>query len=203
MATAEQLFGRFGIDGVSLREIGTAAGQTNTSAVQYHFKDKHSLAVAIINDRLVRIEPMLREQIDRLVEDDTLDDRGLLRALWQSMTMFRGDNGDHPFCRFFLQFVLQPHDHPTRDLAAFRRSRKVPAELPQLARLHRLLRGQYEALSPSAYVARIRIVGRMFLAAIVEHDNARLFVPGKGQSDFDFELILDLSTAAMAAPQRK
>ena len=32
---AEQLFAAHGIDGVSLREINRAAGQSNTGAVQY------------------------------------------------------------------------------------------------------------------------------------------------------------------------
>ena len=35
---AEELFAARGIDGVSLREINRAAGQSNTGAVQYHFR---------------------------------------------------------------------------------------------------------------------------------------------------------------------
>ena len=37
---AEGLFAERGIEGVSLRQIGTAAGNGNNSAVQYHFGTK-------------------------------------------------------------------------------------------------------------------------------------------------------------------
>jgi AcrR family transcriptional regulator len=205
MTTGEQLFGRFGIDAVSLREIGAAAGQTNSSVVQYHFNDKRGLVIAIINDRLARLETVRHEHLDRLSTSTAPDPRELLRVLWAPMTSIRGPNGEHPFCRFLLQYVLQPQgpEHPARDPVAYRRSRRVPAELPQLGRLRRLLRSRYTQLSESAYGVRLTAVGLMFLSTIVEHDNARLLAPAGKFAEFDLELILDLAIAAMAAPLRK
>lgn len=52
MATAERLFALHGIDGVSLRQIGAAAGIGNNSAVQYHFGSKEGLVKAILLHRL-------------------------------------------------------------------------------------------------------------------------------------------------------
>ena len=49
--TAEQLFAERGIHGVSLREIGLAAGQRNNGVTQYHFGDKAGLVVAIFERR--------------------------------------------------------------------------------------------------------------------------------------------------------
>jgi AcrR family transcriptional regulator len=200
MTTGELLFGRFGIDGVSLREIGVAAGQTNSSVVQYHFKDKRGLVISIINDRFARLEPLRREQLDSLGTDAT-DPRELLRILWAPMITLRGPDGEHPFCRFLLQYVLQPQGpaHPNFDPVAYRRSRRVPAHLPQMARLRRLLRGRYGQLSASAYDSRLTAVGLMFLSTMVEHDNARLLAPAGKFAEFDLELILDLAIAAMAA----
>jgi AcrR family transcriptional regulator len=53
---AERLFAERGYDGVSLREIGAAAGSGNNSAVQYHFGSKEQLVVAIFEHRLSYID---------------------------------------------------------------------------------------------------------------------------------------------------
>ncbi|WP_319457364.1 MULTISPECIES: TetR/AcrR family transcriptional regulator [unclassified Mycobacterium] len=50
--TAERLFATHGVDGVPLRQIGTAAGMGNKSAVQYHFGSKEALLQAILASRL-------------------------------------------------------------------------------------------------------------------------------------------------------
>ena len=52
----ERLFAERGFDGVSLREIGAAAGSGNNSAVQYHFGSKEQLVVAIFENRLNYID---------------------------------------------------------------------------------------------------------------------------------------------------
>ena len=53
---AERLFAERGYDGVSLREIGVAAGSSNNSAVQYHFGSKEQLVVSIFDHRLSYID---------------------------------------------------------------------------------------------------------------------------------------------------
>jgi AcrR family transcriptional regulator len=53
---AERLFAERGYDGVSMREIGVAAGSSNNSAVQYHFGSKEQLVVAIFDHRLSYID---------------------------------------------------------------------------------------------------------------------------------------------------
>jgi AcrR family transcriptional regulator len=53
---AERLFAERGYEGVSLREIGAAAGSSNNSAVQYHFGSKEQLVVAIFENRLNYID---------------------------------------------------------------------------------------------------------------------------------------------------
>src|SRR5262245_45806607 len=44
---AERMFAERGIEAVSLRAIGEAAGQRNKTAVQYHFGDRTALVSAI------------------------------------------------------------------------------------------------------------------------------------------------------------
>ncbi len=46
--SARRLFAEQGIEAVSLREVARAAGHRNTNAVQYHFGDRQSLLVAVV-----------------------------------------------------------------------------------------------------------------------------------------------------------
>jgi AcrR family transcriptional regulator len=53
---AETLFAEAGVDGVSLRQIGTAIGSANTNVVAYHFGDKDALVIAIFKHRLAAFD---------------------------------------------------------------------------------------------------------------------------------------------------
>ena len=52
---AELLYGDRGVDGVSLREIRLAAGQRNSSALQFHFGDADGLLRALAERHMPRI----------------------------------------------------------------------------------------------------------------------------------------------------
>jgi AcrR family transcriptional regulator len=60
LEAAERLFAERGIENVSLREIGAAAGQRNNSAVQYHFGTRDELVRALCEARLA---PLNRRRI--------------------------------------------------------------------------------------------------------------------------------------------
>lgn len=60
---AERLFAERGIGGVSLREVGAAAGQRNNSAAQYHFGSKDGLVRAIFERRMVPIDRRRRAML--------------------------------------------------------------------------------------------------------------------------------------------
>jgi AcrR family transcriptional regulator len=77
IGAAERLFAARGIDGVSLREINRAAGQSNTGAVQYHFGDRDGLVLALIAKHRRDTEPRRHALLDQY-EDAGVDD---LRAL--------------------------------------------------------------------------------------------------------------------------
>ena len=53
--TAERLWGERGVDGVSLREIRIAAGQRNSSALQFHFGGQAGLLLALADRHLPRV----------------------------------------------------------------------------------------------------------------------------------------------------
>ena len=62
---AEQLFATLGIDGAQTRDITRLAGQSNPSAVQYHFGSRQGLLDAISAERQQRTEQALCLLLDR------------------------------------------------------------------------------------------------------------------------------------------
>lgn len=78
---AEQLFAARGIDGVSLREINRAAGQSNTGAVQYHFGDRDTLVRAVIDKHRRDTEPRRHALLDQYEATGADDLRALAAAL--------------------------------------------------------------------------------------------------------------------------
>ncbi len=74
MVTAERLFAMNGVEGVSLREIQAAAGQSNSSVIAYHFGSQAGLVRALLEFRYQNINArraeLLQEARDRGVADD-------------------------------------------------------------------------------------------------------------------------------------
>jgi AcrR family transcriptional regulator len=68
--TAERLFALHGLDGVSLRQIGQAAGTGNNSAVQYHFGTKEQLIQAIFEYRLPQLNERRRVLVAQVQPGD-------------------------------------------------------------------------------------------------------------------------------------
>jgi AcrR family transcriptional regulator len=68
--TAERLFAERGLEGVSLRQIGAAAGNGNHSVVQYHFGSRDQLVRAIFEYRLTHLDDRRRMLMARRRPDD-------------------------------------------------------------------------------------------------------------------------------------
>jgi AcrR family transcriptional regulator len=127
---AERLFGRYGVEGVSLRQIAAEAGAANNSAVHYHFGSKESLAQAIFEYRLpqlmqrrrllaVQREPGLRGCMEQyllpLVELAELGDCCYLTFLEQ----LQGSSfEDHPFSHLPKSFQ-EPHEAFMQEAMSF------------------------------------------------------------------------------------
>lgn len=104
---AERLVAERGIE-VSSRDIATAAGQRNNSAVQYHFGSRDALHEAVIRRRQVPLEARRRELLDALASDGRLDDTlGLVDALVRPMTELLASGPTH-----YARFLEQVRRHP-------------------------------------------------------------------------------------------
>jgi AcrR family transcriptional regulator len=102
---AERLYAERGVNGVSLREIGAAAGQRNTAAARYHFGSKQGLLDAIFEHRMVPINARRLALLDRLdAEGRGHELRGLAEAFLLPLAEELGEVG-HP--SFYLRFAAQ------------------------------------------------------------------------------------------------
>lgn len=66
---AEELFAAQGVDGAQLRDIVALAGQSNPSAVQYHFGSRAGLVDAVMAGRQQRTEQVLAPLLDAAPDD--------------------------------------------------------------------------------------------------------------------------------------
>jgi AcrR family transcriptional regulator len=110
MLAGERLFAERGFRGVSLREIGAAAGQRNNSAAQYHFGSRLGLAEAIFGYRMAVINEQRVARLDRLAAEDRRDDlRGIMEALVVPLAEAIGSpSAPSYYARFASQLAFDP-----------------------------------------------------------------------------------------------
>ena len=103
--SAARLFAERGIDGVSLREIGQAAGQLNTGAARYHFGSKIGLVDAVFEHRMVAINERRVRMLDQITADGASADlRRLVEAFLVPLSTALGDPGRETW---YLRFAVQ------------------------------------------------------------------------------------------------
>lgn len=109
LRTAERLFAKNGIDGVSVRDI-TGAADANSAAVHYHFGSKQDLIAAILHSRMAD----LGARRERLLADLEADDRPALRDVVEALLLptvelsrDRRGGGHH-----YLGFLVAVGEHP-------------------------------------------------------------------------------------------
>jgi AcrR family transcriptional regulator len=100
IAAAERLFAERGIDAVSLREIGIAAGKRNPNVAQYHFGDRDSLIRAVVRARA----GAHHAQRDALLDEVDGDPVGLARALVEPLADELG--GDSYYLGFLFRLLV-------------------------------------------------------------------------------------------------
>lgn len=105
---AEALFAEHGLDGISLRQIGVAAGSGNNTAVQYHFGSKDLLIQAIFEYRL----PGLHRRRDLIVaERQPADVRSWLECQIRPVLEQSELEQSH-----YLSFVAMLYQHGRQDV---------------------------------------------------------------------------------------
>ena len=112
---AERLWSERGVNGVSLREIGAAAGQRNTGAARYHFGSKEGLVNAVFQHRMVPVNERREALLAELAGHDL---RGLAEAFLYPLSEQLGEPGRPSwYLRFSMQAAYVEGAAPT-DLSA-------------------------------------------------------------------------------------
>lgn len=99
---AERLFGSYGIEAVSLRQIGLEAEVANKSAINYHFGDRAELVRAIWAHRLPALEARRKMMLGQLyARGESRDPHAIVRLLVQPNYELLDTQGAHRYTAFF------------------------------------------------------------------------------------------------------
>lgn len=105
------LFAKHGIDGVSLRQIVSAAGQSNPSAVHYHFQSKEGLVGAVIdhvNGQLRPLQDLAMQNLFAAQAKGTLDAREVVKhAIMPFLTLYVQSYEGRMAVRFLSRLTWQ------------------------------------------------------------------------------------------------
>jgi AcrR family transcriptional regulator len=169
----ERLFAQHGLDGVSLRQIGVAAGNSNNSAVQYHFGSKEQLVRAIFEYRLPRLHGRRGLLIDQAAPGD-------LRA-WvecQARALLEQSELDGSYYASFLLvlhhygrsdvFEPLPEPYASSSRAYFDHLRSLLPDLPGPLRNHRVSRASSLIVQTAADRERSRAASAPLLPFALE-----------------------------------
>lgn len=109
IAAAETLFAERGIEGVSLRVINSAAGQKNSTALQYHFVDRRGLVRAVLAKHTPDVDVARHAMLDEYERVGRDDLRELAAALVRPSA---AKLADHDGGRAYLQVNAQVLNRP-------------------------------------------------------------------------------------------
>jgi AcrR family transcriptional regulator len=186
---AEELFGVYGLDAVSLRQVSAAAGSANNYAVQYHFGDLPGLIRAILETRMPDIERKRAQMLARLKSDGRLSEtRALMDILYLPLIEHQNTRGDRNYARLILALQNAPSglDH----------ARDTFHLMPIAEHVVDLIAANHFNIPPPLLGERHRLVAIMVLSSLFNrcppfedrHDKALV------------RNVLDMATSALLAP---
>ncbi|HPV68791.1 MAG TPA: helix-turn-helix domain-containing protein [Sphingorhabdus lacus] len=159
---AEILFAKGGIDGVSLREIASGAGQRNHHAVQYHFGNRETLVQAIFDFRMDQMEAMRGKMLEEARREGMLQDaRTIVDIIFLPQLDLIDAHGDNSYANFLCQYLLRNAD---TEFGRF------GGHLPRhIAEALALLRARLDFLDDKAAQRRLITACFMFLNILATH----------------------------------
>lgn len=193
IVTAERLFAERGIGAVSLREVGVAAGQRNTSAARYHFGDKESLVVAVLDYRMRTVnERRLQVLAQMQAQGHTSDLRSLVSAFVHPLVGSLADPDSH-YARFCAQLSSDPQYRTSWDWDSATSLRLV---------WNGIRRCLSELLEPVLDL-RMQMLSHLVMDTVADHEQANDRPRGEEIPDWAIHLVdaaVGLLTAPVTAP---
>ncbi|WP_322047545.1 helix-turn-helix domain-containing protein [Paraburkholderia sp. J67] len=103
---AQRLFALRGLEGVSIQDIISAAGQRNSASLRYYFGNKQELARELVVDGARLIDEDRQARVDRLEADGGITVRGVLEALTLPMLGLAERTGQATYIRMIANLQL-------------------------------------------------------------------------------------------------
>lgn len=191
--SAEILFAERGLDGVSLREIGKAAGSDNTGVIGYYFGSKQQLIEAIYAHRLPMIEQRRAELLaDAQGLEGAEELHTLLRASFLPVFEQKDTQGRNSYAGFLASLGRSIWSKSRKNVADL-----YPVTEELMARLQKFVPAESRALLDE----RMRLVTIMVVSAINTAEAARTDMQqGDEASERAFCDALTMAAAAISAP---
>lgn len=196
MRAAEKLIAEKGIENVSIRDILADAGQKNTSALQYHFKNLQGLIAAIQTERSketqARRGELLRDLLDETPEPSLRQICGLMVQPAFDLARSRID-----FRRYVKAFG---HELVLVEASALSRAARKGAGGSSGLQLRTLLKRALPHLDDEAYQQRMEYAVRLCASAM--YTQARQSNAFRGeQAALFFNSLLDALVGMLEAPE--
>ena len=103
---AQRLFALRGVDGVTVQEIVSAAGQRNNASLHYHFGSKMDLLAEVVLDGAKLIDAHRQRMLDQLESEGALSVRSLIEALAQPLLELGNQTGQRTYIRMIANLQL-------------------------------------------------------------------------------------------------
>ena len=192
---AESLFAEGGINGVSMREIASKAGQGNHFAVQYHFGSREGLVEAIFDYRMDQMEPVRERMLAAAERKGRLDDaRTLLDMVYLPQLELPDGEGHHSYAGFLSQYLMRSKSHRFGDFGG--------ASHPNLERTFELLRKRLSYLPEDVAQRRLVTASFMFLAILARHETFETRAADEESFEAALDDTIEQIVACVCAPLR-
>ena len=139
--SARTLFAERGAYAVSMREVGRAADQRNSNAVQYHFGDREALLAAVLRPHHALVAARRAALLDELEASPAPSLRALAGALVRPSAAMLEDAEGRAYLRIQAELIADPKNL----------ERSGPFANTDLHRWHRLVRRHIPASSVSLH----------------------------------------------------
>ena len=195
MRAAEKLIADRGMENVSIREIVSAAGQKNESALQYHFKNLSGLLEAIHAERSEQVRQQRGTMLAALLADTPEPSLRQICALMVQPT-FELARGSVDFKRYIKAFG---HQLALTDASPYREVAARGGGGASGAQIGNLLRAALPHLDTDAFARRMDAAIMLCSASMYHQARQKSAFRGK-QSDLFLHNLIDALVGLLSAP---
>ena len=192
----ERLFAEHGINGVSLRQINTDAGQKNSSAAHYHFGSKQALIMAIHSYRLERVNNRRQARLEKLHADGKESDvRAIVEAIVHPIVeeIHETEGGS-----YYIRCLAQLVGHPKIDVSDLW-SQSIASGLTEALNL---LKAANPAVPAALMGQRFGLMWEQTIHALSDREQLRALSTGGEAADLVVFVsnLVDMIAGGLSAP---